>query len=73
MCSVGGKVRQLIFLVVIDCWGSDVRCERYLDLKKNRGFYLSSSEFWYGDSGMKLRSFVFLSSRANTTTYLSLF
>ena len=34
MCSVGGKTRQqLIFLVVIDCRGSDVVCERYLDLK----------------------------------------
>ena len=32
MCSVGGNTRQLIFLV-IDCRGSDVVCERYLNLK----------------------------------------
>ena len=66
VCSVVGKTRQLIFLVVIDCWGSDVVCERYLDLKTttvcSRGFHWSSSGFWYGDSGMKLRSLVFLCS-----------
>ena len=33
MCSVGGKIRQLIFVVVIDCGGSEVECGRYLDLK----------------------------------------
>ena len=27
-----------------------------------RGFYISPSAFWYGDSGMKLRSLVFLCS-----------
>ena len=33
MCSVVGKTRQLIFLVMIDCSESDVVCEPHLDLK----------------------------------------
>ena len=71
MRSAGDMMRQLIFLVVIDCRGSDVRCERFRS-EDNRGFQVSSSGFWYGYSGMKLRLLVFLSYGANTTTYLSL-
>ena len=37
--------------------------EPYLDMSEDgRGLYLASSGFWYGDSGMKLRSLVFLCS-----------
>ena len=49
MCSVG-KIRQLIFLVVIDCWGSDVRCQRYIDVKKT-----GVSIYPLLDSGMGIR------------------
>ena len=35
--------------------------ERSLDLE-SKGFYLSSSRFWYQDLGMKSRSLVFLCS-----------
>ena len=52
-----------------------MRCERCysdLDSKDNRGFYLSSFRFWYGDSGIMLRSLVFLCFGAISTTYLSL-
>ena len=48
-CSVGGKIRQLILVVVIDCCGSDVECERYLDLKIRVYLYPLL------DSGMEIR------------------
>ena len=47
MCSVGGKIRQLIFVVVTDCRGCE--CERYLDLKT-----VGVSTYPLLDSGMRI-------------------
>ena len=49
MCSVG-SIRQLLFVVVKDCSGSDVRCERYLNLKT-----VGVSTYSLLDSGMGIR------------------
>ena len=46
-----------------------MRGERYFVSEDSLGLYLSSSGLWYGDSGMTLRSLVFLCFGANTTTY----
>ena len=53
MCSVGGKTRQLIFLVVIDCRGSDVVCERYLDLKTTTIVEVSTYPLLDSDMGIR--------------------
>ena len=55
----------------VDTTGPESRESVYSE--DNRGFHLSSFGFLYGDSGMKLRSLVFLCFGANTTSCLSLF
>ena len=59
---------DLIFLVVIDCWRSDVECERYLDLK-TAGFLLIL--FWilawgFGDE-VKIACFLVFGDNKTTS------